>query len=225
MWCLPEIDAAYLARMEDVLELYERPHNPQEPVVCLDEKPVVLHGEVREPQPARPGVVAKRDSEYKRKGKANLFCALEPRAGRHFTFPTPRRTGVAFAKVVATLARRYPLARTIHLVVDNLNIHCRKSLTDHLGVEQGTRLWNRFTVHYTPKHGSWLNQAELEIGLVARQCLGQRRISDFATLTTETRAWNRQINRKRTLINWNFSRTDARNVFHYQENFFTRSEN
>ncbi len=211
--------------MEDVLELYERPHNPQQPVVCLDEKPVCLHGEVRAPEPARPGVVAKRDSEYKRKGTANVFCAVEPRAGRHFTFPTPRRSGAEFATVVAQIARRYPLARTIHLVVDNLNIHCRKSLTNHFGLEQGTHLWNRFTLHYTPKHGSWLNQAELEIGLFARQCLGKRRFPDLKTLKAEARAWNRQINRRRTLINWNFSRTDARNVFHYQENLFMRSEN
>ena len=211
--------------MEDVLELYERPHNPQEPVVCLDEKPVSLHGEVRVPQAARPGVAAKRDSEYKRKGTANVFCAVEPRAGRHFTFPTPRRSGVEFAKVIAGIARRYPLARTIHLVVDNLNIHCRKSLTNHLGPELGAQLWNRFTVHYTPKHGSWLNQAELEIGLFARQCLGKRRVPDLTTLKAEAQAWNRQINHKRTLINWNFSRNDARNVFHYQENLFMRSEN
>lgn len=211
--------------MEDVLELYERPHNPQEPVVCLDEKPVSLHGEVRAPEAARPGVVAKRDSEYKRKGTANVFCAVEPRAGRHFTFPTPCRSGAEFAKVIARVARHYPFARTIHLVVDNLNIHRQKSLTTHFGPEQGAHLWNRFTVHYTPKHGSWLNQAELEIGLFSRQCLGHRRIPNLTTLKAESHAWNRQINRKRTLINWNFSRNDARSVFHYQENLFMRSEN
>ena len=225
MWCLPKIDATYLERMEDVLELYERPYNPQEPVVCLDEKPVSLHGEVRPPEPARPGVIAKRDSEYKRKGTANVFCAVEPRAGRHFTVPTPRRTGAAFAKVMAMLAQRYRLAQTIHLVVDNLNIHYLKSLTDHFGLEQGTQLWSRFTVHYTPKHGSWLNQAEIEIGLFARQCLGKRRLPDLARLSAEARAWNRQVNRRRTLVKWRFSRQDARNVFHYQENLFMRSEN
>ncbi len=139
--------------------------------------------------------------------------------------PEFERSGVEFAKVIAGIARRYPLARTIHLVVDNLNIHCRKSLTNHLGPELGAQLWNRFTVHYTPKHGSWLNQAELEIGLFARQCLGKRRVPDLATLKAEAQAWNRQINRKRTLINWNFSRNDARDVFHYQENLFMRSEN
>jgi len=200
MWCLPRIDATYLARMDDVLELYEQPYDPQQPVVCLDEKPVSLHGEVRPPEAARPGVVAKRDSEYKRQGTANVFCAVEPRAGRHFTTPTPQRSGAEFAKVLAAIARCYPLARTVHLVVDNLNIHCRKSLTDHFGQDRGTQLWNRFTIHYTPKHGSWLNQAEIEIGLFARQCLGQRRFPNFAALKAEARAWNLQINRKRTLI-------------------------
>jgi hypothetical protein len=225
MWCLPQIDDAYLARMEDVLELYERPYNPHQPVVCLDEKPVCLHGEVRPPEPARPGIVAKRDSEYQRRGTANVFCAVEPRAGRHFTFPTPRRSAAEFAKAMDRIAQRYPLARTIHLVVDNLNIHRRKSLTDHLGLKRGAQLWARFTVHYTPKHGSWLNQAELEIGLFARQCLGKRRIADLRTLRSEAAAWNRQINHNRTLIHWKFSRQDARNVFHYQENLFMRSEN
>jgi len=195
--------------MEDVLELYERPHNPQEPVVCLDEKPVSLHGEVRAPEAARPGVAAKRDSEYKRKGTANVFCAVEPRAGRHFTFPTPRRSGVEFAKVIAGIARRYPLARTIHLVVDNLNIHCRKSLTNHLGPELGAQLWNRFTVHYTPKHGSWLNMAETELSVLSRQCL-DRRIDNKDFLAKEAALWQNQRNQACTTIDWRFTTADAR---------------
>ena len=211
--------------MEDVLELYERPYNPQQPVVCLDEKPVVLHREVRAPQAAAPGVIAKRDSEYQRRGTANVFCAVEARAGRHFTFPTARRSAAEFAKVAARIAYRYPRARTIHLVVDNLNIHCQKSLTDHFGNQQGAQLWRRFTLHYTPKHASWLNQAEIEIDLFSRQCLGRRRIPDLTTLRAEARAWNQQINRTRTLIQWSFTRLDARSVFHYQANLFTRSEN
>ena len=206
----------YLARMEDVLELYEHPYNANEPVVCLDEKPVSLHGEVRSPERARPGVVAKRDSEYKRNGTANVFCAVEPRAGRHFTVPTPRRTGAAFAGVMAMLARRYPLARTIHLVVDNLNIHCLKSLTDAFGKEMGCEVWERFKIHFTPKHGSWLNQAEIEIGLFSRQCLGRRRIPDLSSLRRETRAWNRRMNRDKVKINWNFDRRTARRKFGYK---------
>lgn len=211
--------------MEDVLELYERPYNPQQPVVCLDEKPVVLHRDVRAPQAAAPGRIAKRDSEYQRRGTANVFCAVEPRAGRHFTFPSARRSAAEFAKAVARIAHSYPRARTIHLVVDNLNIHCSKSLTAHFGDALGAQLWSRFTLHYTPKHGSWLNQAEIEIGLFSRQCLGGRRIPDLPTLRHQARAWNRQINRARTTINWSFTRLDARSVFHYQANLFTRSEN
>jgi hypothetical protein len=151
--------------MEDVLATYERPLNESEPVVCLDEKLVSLHADVRPPIPAAPGKVAKRDNEYKRCGTANVFCAVEPKAGQHFTWPTPNRSSAEFAQVVARWADHYPQAETIHLVVDNLNIHCRKSLTKFYGEETGNAIWDRFTIHYTPKHGSWLNQAEIEISL------------------------------------------------------------
>src|ERR1035437_10208053 len=130
MWCIPHLDAEYVRKMEDVLAVYEKPYRPSEPVICLDEKPVVLHAEVRPPQLVRPGQVAKRDSEYKRRGTANVFCAVEPKAGRYFTFPTPDRSGFEFAKVIFELALQYSDAKTIHLVVDNLNIHKKKSLTD-----------------------------------------------------------------------------------------------
>ena len=126
--------------MEDVLALYEKPSNRQEPVVCLDEKPVTLHAEVRPPRPGRPGVLAKRDNEYKRRGAANVFCAVEPKAGRRFTYPTPARRGAEFAQVIEQLAGSYPRARTIHLVVDNLNIHCLKPLVKRFGEQRGTRL-------------------------------------------------------------------------------------
>jgi len=167
--------------MEDVLEVYERPYDPQEPVVCLDEKPVTLHADVRPASPAKPGREARQDNEYERRGTANIFAAVEPKAGRHFTFATPDRSGFEFAKVAFELALRYPAVRTIHLIVDNLNIHRRKSLTDLLGHQIGSEVWERFTVHYTPTHGSWLNQAEIEIGMFSRQCLGARRIPDLAT--------------------------------------------
>jgi len=154
MWCIPQLDAEYVGKMEDVLKVYERPYNQAEPVVCLDEKPVSLHAEVRPSRPARPGRLAKRDSEYERCGTANVFCAVEPKAGRHFTFATPDGSGFEFARVVFELALEYPAAQTIHLVLDNLNIHRRKSLTDLLDNEIGAEVWNRFTVHYTPTHGS-----------------------------------------------------------------------
>jgi hypothetical protein len=188
MWCVAELNQEYIAKMEDVLETYERPYDPKQPVVCLDEKPVTLHAEVRPFSPAAPGREARRDNEYERRGTANVFCAVEPKAGRHFTFPTPDRSSPEFAQVIVELALQYPEADTIHLVMDNLNIHHRKSLTDLLGTELGREVWDRFTVRYTPTHGSWLNQAEIEIGIFSRQCLGNRRIPDLQTLRREAGA-------------------------------------
>ena len=224
MWCVAELNEDYIARMEDVLETYEQPYDPAQPVVCLDEKPVTLHADVRPASPAVPGREARRDNEYERRGTANVFCAVEPKAGRHFTFPTPDRSGFEFAQVAFHLAIAYPEAETIHLVMDNLNIHRRKSLTDLYGPEVGGEIWDRFTVHYTPTHGSWLNQAEIEIGIFSRQCLGTRRIPDLKTLRTETRAWNRRINQARTTINWKFDRKSARRKFGYRKNDSTRSK-
>jgi hypothetical protein len=224
MWCVAELNEDYITKMEDVLETYEQPYNPKEPVVCLDEKPVTLHADVRAASAAAPGREARRDSEYERRGTANVFCAVEPKAGRHFTFPTPDRSAFEFAQVALQLAIEYPHAETIHLVMDNLNIHRRKSLTDLLGQDVGGEVWDRFTVHHTPTHGSWLNQAEIEIGILSRQCLGTRRIPDLKTLCREVRAWNRRINRARTKINWAFDRKAARRKFGYKTNSFTRSK-
>jgi DDE superfamily endonuclease len=223
MWCVAELNEEYVAKMEDVLETYERPYNPAEPVVCLDEKPITLHADVRPTSPARPGREARRDNEWERCGTANVFCAVEPKAGRHFTFPTPDRSAVEFAHAVFEVAMKYPQADTIHLVMDNLNIHCRKSLTDLLGDDTGGEVWDRFTIHYTPKHGSWLNQAEIEIGIFSRQCLGKRRIPNLRTLRTEASAWNRHINHARTRINWKFDRKTARQKFGYKRKSFKRS--
>jgi hypothetical protein len=219
-----ELNEEYIAKMEDVLETYEKPDAPQAWVVCLDEKPVTLHADVRPASPAVPGREARRDNEYKRCGTANVFCAVEPKAGRHFTFPTPNRSAVEFAQVVFELAFQYPEAETIHLVMDNLNIHRRKSLTDLLGDEIGSQVWDRFTVHYTPTHGSWLNQAEIEIGIFSRQCLGTRRIPDLETLRRETRAWNHRMNSARICINWRFDRKAARRKFGYKRKYFKRSK-
>jgi transposase len=224
MWCVAELNREYIEKMEDVLAVYEKPHNPAEPVVCVDEKPVSLHADVRPPIPAAPGRMAKRDNEYKRCGTANVFCAVEPKAGRHFTLPTPNRSAPEFAKALETIVSRYPLARTIHLVMDNLNIHCRKSLTDYFGKEKGGSLWERLRVHYTPKHGSWLNQAEIEISLFSRQCLGRRRLPTLAILRREARAWNCQVNRNRVKINWGFTRKRARAKFGYNTNLLRRSK-
>ena len=225
MWCVAELNEAYIACMEDVLETYERPYDPTQPMICFDEKPVTLHADVRAPTPAEPGRESRRDSEYERRGTANVFCAVEPKAGRHFTFVTPDRSGVEFAKALFEVALAYPEAETIHLVMDNLSTHSRKSLTDLCGDEFGGEVWACFTPHYTPKHGSWLNQAEIEIGLFSRQCLGKRRIPDLATLRREAAAWTRRVNRERVKIDWRFDRKTARCKFGYKRPSITRSEN
>ena len=216
MWCVAELNAEYIAKMEDVLRVYEQPYNPDEPVVCLDEKPVMLHADVRPASPATPGREARRDNEYERRGTANVFCAVEPKAGRHLTYATADRPAVEFAQMVFDLAVQYRDAEAIHLVMDNLNIHRRKSLTDLLGETVGGEVWDRFTIHHTPTHGSWLNQAEIEIGILSKQCLGTRRIPDLKTLRREVQAWNRSVNQAKTKINWNFTRRKARRKFSYE---------
>lgn len=212
MSCVAELNPDYIRKIEDVLETYEQPFDPQQPVVCLNEKPGTLHADVRPFSEAIPGREARRDNEYQRRGTANVFCAVEPKAGRHFTFPTPNRSGFEFAKVIFELALQYP----------NLNIHRRKSLTDLLGEQVEGEVWDRFTVHYTPTDGSWLNQAEIEISIFSRQCLGHRRISDLHTLRRHCGAWNRRMNRDRTTIDWKFDRKAARRKFGYKQNHFTR---
>jgi len=224
MWGVADLDDDYIASMEDVLEVYERPYNQQEPVVCLDEKPISLHADVRPASPAMPGREARRDNEYERRGTANVFCAVEPKAGRHFTFPTPDRSGFEFAQVAVTVAMAYPDAKTIHLVMDNLNIHRRKALADVFGVQMADDVWNRLTIHYTPTHGSWLNQAEIEIGTFSRQCLGKRRIPDLQTLRREAKVWNRRMNRNAVTIAWTFDRKTARRKFGYKRKSFKRSK-
>ena len=195
--------------MEDVLKTYEKPLSETEPVVCVDEKPTVLHKDTRPLIPMKPGQVTRRDYEYKRCGTANVFCGIEPKAGVHFTKVTPTRASAEFADFLLDIAEHYSAADTIHLVMDNLSTHTRKALVDRFGKDAGGWLWERFTVHYTPKHGSWLNQAEIEIGLFSRQCLGRRRIGDIATLRNQANSWNRRANRDRTTIKWKFTRKMA----------------
>ena len=212
---MAELDQDYVEKMEDVLALYEKPLSKEEPVVCADEKSVSLHGEVREPMGMEPGRAARRDSEYERYGTANIFCAVEPKAGVHFEQVTQTRAAHELAGFLQSMAEAYPEAKTIHLVMDNLNTHRRKALVDRYGEQEGTALWNRFTVHYTPKHGSWLNQAEIEIGLLTRQCLGKRRLADLPRLRDEVLAWNQEANRKQLQIEWKFNRVKAREKFRY----------
>jgi transposase len=189
----------------------------------MDEKPVVLHADVRPPRPMRPGRIMRRDSEYKRCGTANVFCGVQPKTGRHFTKATPNRSSPEFADYLVEIAASYPEADTIHLVMDNLSSHSRKALVERFGEKIGGLLWERFTVHYTPKHGSWLNQAEIEISLFSRQCLGQRRIPSLEDLRRQTDAWNRKMNSDHGTIDWRFTRAKARRKFGYKSNQLIRS--
>jgi len=216
MWCIPELTSEFIERMEDILDTYALPYDPLEPVICFDEKPVQLLGETRETIKAtKPGDITKRDYEYKRCGTANVFCAVEPKFGKHFTYVTENRKGPEFAKVVNRISKQYPEARTIHLIMDNLNTHSLKSLTRFYGEEKGKEIWKKYTIHFTPKHASWLNQAEIEIGIYSRQCIGKSRVSSIKELRDKTNAWNKDVNKKKIKVNWKFTTKDAREKFKY----------
>lgn len=215
MWCIPEMTPEFIERMEDVLNIYEKPYNAKRPVICLDEKPVQLIEDARKSISLKPGKLKKRDYEYIRKGTANVFCIVEPKGGRHFTYVTENRKGKEFAKVLNRIANHYPHADKIHIIMDNLRTHSLKSLIDFYGEEKGSEIWNRFEIHFTPKHASWLNQAEIEIGIYSRQCLGMDRIGAIDKLREKTNAWNRIVNKKKLKINWNFTKKEARKKFKY----------
>ena len=216
-WCVPELDEEFIERMEDVLDVYEKPYDEKKPVVCVDEKPVQLLDDVRPPSGIAPGEAKKVDYEYERKGSCNVFCAVEGLLGKYFNMVTNQRRGVDFAQFLGIIEKSYEDAEKIVLIMDNLNTHKLKSLTDFYGKKEGNRIWNRFEVHYTPKHGSWLNQAEIAINIYSRQCLGKSRIPDVETLTKKTNAWNRIVNTRKPTINWEFTTSGARKKFKYSE--------
>jgi DDE superfamily endonuclease len=217
MWCVPKVDQEYLTRMENVLDLLAKPVNEREPVVALDERPVQLLDSARPGTPMAPGRLARKDYEYVRHGTANVFCVVAPKIGAHLTHATRNRKAPRFADAMKRIAAAFPKAKTIHAVMDNLNTHCEKSLIDGFGEFEGRRLWRRFTVHYTPKHASWLNPAEIEVSLWSRECLGRDRIATFEELRARTRAWNARANKSRRRINWQFTTADARRVFGYKQ--------
>ncbi len=196
--------------MEDVLEVYRRPYDPQRPVVCLDETSKQLIGEVASPAPAAPGQTAHYDYEYVRNGVANLFMICEPLAGKRHVEVTARRTKKDYALCLRKIADQiYPDAHVIVLVQDNLNTHCPASLYEAFEPAEARRLMNRFEVHYTPKHGSWLDMAEIELGILGRQCLA-RRIDNITDLRRETATWQSDRNAAAVKVNWQFTTADAR---------------
>lgn len=214
-WCVPRLDPQFIARMEDLLALYGRPADPRRPLVCLDEKSIQLLEDVRPPSGLLPGCGQRVDYEYKRNGTGNIFCAVEPQRGRYFTAVTARRTAEDFTRFLSALEEQYCGSEKIVLVMDNLNTHRLESLIGSLGQEEGIKLWKRFEVHYTPRHGSWLNQAEIAINIYARQCLGKSRIPDLETLAKRTKAWTAIVNRRKVTINWHFTTKEARQKFDY----------
>jgi hypothetical protein len=196
--------------MEDVLELYAAPYDPARPVVGFDEASKELHGEVKAPLPARPGDVACRDCEYTRQGTANIFLVVEPLTGRRHLAVTERRTRLDFADQMRRLCDElYPEAERIRVVLDNLNTHGPASLYEAFPPEEARRLTERLEFHHTPKHASWLNVAELEFSVLARQCLG-RRIATREELARAVAAWEQQRNAARAKITWCFRVADAR---------------
>ena len=196
--------------MEDVLEVYHRPYDAQRPLVCMDECSKQLIGEVREPLPPKPGHVAKHDSEYERLGTANVFMAVEPLVGKRTTQVTERRTRVDWARFVQMLLLTvYPRVEKVVLVMDNLNTHGIASLYEAFAPEIARALAARLEIHYTPKHGSWLNMAETELSVLARQCL-DRRIDDRDLMAREIAAWETARNNAEARINWRFTTADAR---------------
>ena len=197
--------------MEDVLEVYSRPYNPAMPVVCMDEKPYQLLGEVREPIPAKPGEVKKVDNEYEREGTCSIFIFTEPLAGWRYAEAFERRTKKDWAQRVKwVLDNQYPDAEKVVLVMDNLNTHVISSLYETFTPEEAFRLSQRLEIHYTPKHGSWLNIAEIELSALATQCLGDRRVPSIESLNKELSAWKTRRNADQKGVDWHFTTTDAR---------------
>lgn len=211
-WCVPKLTEEFRVSMEDVLDQYEKPHNPSEPVICLDEQPYQLLDHTRPPQPVAPGEPAKQDYEYRRCGTCSIFVAVEPKAGRRLVQARRQRTRVDFARFVCELLRRYSRARRIHLVLDNLNTHNSQSLIETFGAKRAKALLRRIVWHHTPKHASWLNMAEIEISVLTKQCL-DRRIATLEDVERHVSVWSRDRNRRKATIQWTFNHADARRVF------------
>ncbi|WP_224747096.1 IS630 family transposase [Pelovirga terrestris] len=206
----PQGSAAFVAAMEDILEVYHLPYDPDYPVVCMDESSKQLIGEVHTPIPCKPGQPKRMDDEYVRHGVAEIFMEVEPLAGRRHVAITERRTRKDWAQQIKQmLDERYPEAIQVRLVMDNLNTHNIASLYETFEPKEARRLAERLDIHYTPKHGSWLNMAEIELSVLKGQCLN-RRIAEMVTMQAEVAAWESHRNSKTKKINWQFTTADAR---------------
>jgi len=210
MWCIPQVDGEYVARMEDVLDLYAEPPDPKRPVVCFDESPVQLIGETRQPIPAMPGQLERYDCEYKRNGTANLFILLDVHRSWRRVKVTDSRAAVDFAACMRELCDvHFQKAERIRVVLDNLSTHSAGALYQAFPAAEARRMLRRLEFHYTPKHASWLNMVEIEIGVLRSQCL-DRRIATKARLIAEVAAWERHRNASGARIQWMFTTYKAR---------------
>jgi transposase len=210
MWCIPQVDAEYVARMEDVLDLYAEEPDPKRPVICFDESPTQLIGEVREPIPARPGTLERFDCEYRRNGTANLFIFLDAHRSWRKVKVTERRAAEDFAECMRELSDvHFPKAEKIRVVLDNLSTHSPSALYQTFPPSEARRILRRLEFHYTPRHASWLNMVEIEIGVLRTQCL-DRRIDNRQLLVSEVAAWESQRNNSRARIKWMFTPEKAR---------------
>jgi hypothetical protein len=209
-WCIPEADAAFVYHMEDVLDVYQRPYDPHRPVVCLDETSRQLVADVVPPEPLAPGQPARQDYEYDRNGVCNLFLTCEPLRGRRHVTVSARRTRQDFAHVIQDLVDvQYPAVERIVLVLDQLNTHTPASLYETFDPVEAKRLTTKLEIHYTPKHGSWLNMAEIELAALSTQCL-DRRLGNQPALPREVTAWEAERNAGLHTIDWHFTTADAR---------------
>jgi hypothetical protein len=209
-WCIPEASGEYVARMEDLLETYKRPYDPRYPVICLDETSRQLIAETRPSLPPKPGHVKKTDFEYRRHGTVNLFMMFEPWTGWRHVEVTSHRRRCDFAECVRKLIDEYcPQAEKVVLVMDNLNTHTIGSLYEAFSPDEARRLAEKLEIHYTPKHGSWLNMAEIEIGILSRQCLAKY-IDTRAKMEREISSWETVRNDSQNTVDWQFTTKDAR---------------
>jgi hypothetical protein len=210
-WCIPASkNGEFVARMEDILEVYKLPYDPNIPMVCMDEQPYQLLGETREPVPMKPGKPAKEDYEYVREGTCSIFMFTEPLGGWRHVHASKRRTKRDWAlRIRELLEVHYPNAPKVRLVMDNLNTHTVSSLYETFAPDIALGLAKRLEIHFTPKHGSWLNVAEIELSAMTKQCLGKR-IATMDELQTQVSAWESKRNADTKSIDWQFSTDDAR---------------
>ena len=208
MWCIGHINAQYRGRMYDLLDLYQEPYDPKKPVIGVDEKPKQLLGEKRKPIPLQPGKAEKYDYEYIRKGRANIFVAVESKGGKRITKVTRRRTKKDFALYMKEIVLGYPYAEKMRVVIDDLNTHFESSFYEVFEKEEADWLLGKLEFHYTPRHASWLNVAEIEISAMDAECTG-RRIKDMPSLKKEVYAWTKRRNKEGKKIDWRFTKEDA----------------